>query len=100
MTGQEPVKEAFYTLHIVTAREVGIEVDGLRKLGGKTIGDNLYTSEWLILSDTLAVAAKQFEEFEVVIRQFRVYKPDKEKLCVIDWKLIQSAINIKYVIQC
>jgi hypothetical protein len=96
---QEETEEALYTLHVVTKCEVNSEIEGLKKIGGKNIGDKLFTSEWFITSDKLAQATAQFEKFEIVIKQFRVYKPDKDKLCVVDWELLQSAINNEYTIQ-
>jgi hypothetical protein len=102
MTEAQPeteTKEALYTLHVVTEFEVDSEIDGLKKIGGQSIGDKLFTSEWVITSNNLTQATAQFEKFEVVIKQFRVYKPEKDKFCVIDWKLLQEAINNEYTIQ-
>lgn len=96
---QQEVPEALYTLHVVTKFEVNTEIAGLRRLGGEKIGDKLFASEWLITADHLDEATGQFNQFEIAIKQFRVYKPDKDIFCVVDWELLQSAIDNGYTIQ-
>lgn len=93
------VEEALYTLHLVTGLEINKDIDGLKLMKSTSIDGKIYTSEWFIIRDVITSATESFKAFDIVMKQFRVYRPTSDEWCVIDHVLLQSAIENGYTIQ-
>ena len=99
MTLEENPEEAMYTLHFLSGLKPPAKLAGLKQIYCREFDKGIYLSEWLILSQRFGQVVPRLSSFDVRMRQFRVYKPNKELWCVIDWKLLQKAIEFGFTIE-
>jgi len=96
---EENPEEAIYTLHFLSGQKPPARISGLKQLYCKNFDEKMYLSEWLIVRSNFGQIVSRLSSFDVRMRQFRVHKPDKEIWCVVDWKLLQKAIEHGFTIE-
>ncbi|WLT30412.1 hypothetical protein [Geothrix sp. PMB-07] len=98
MSDLDNPEEAIYTLHFLSELYPPARMAGLKQIRQEEFAGKLFVSEWLIIKPEFQKIEKRLPEFRVKMMQLRIHKPDNEKWCIVDWKLLRKAIDHGYAV--
>ena len=90
---------ASYSIHVLTSREPPDAITGFGRVSCKSIGDNVFASEWAHSGGSLTHARESLASAGILMRHLRVYKPVKERWCTVDSAVLQDALANGFIVQ-